>query len=60
MMKARTVYTVFCNTSHLWRLIVIGALLAVTGCGFQLKGSGLEGAQLEGTLLRLVSSQPRS
>ena len=43
MMNARTVYTVFCNTSHLWRLIVIGALLAVTGCGLQLKGSGLEG-----------------
>jgi LPS-assembly lipoprotein len=60
MMNTRTVYTVFCSTSHLWRLIVIGALLVVTGCGFQLKGSGSAGAQLEGTLLRLVSSQPRS
>jgi len=60
MMNTRTVYTVFCSTSHLWCLIVIGALLVMTGCGFQLKGSGSAGAQLEGMLLRLVSSQPRS
>ena len=58
-MNTRTVYTGFYSTSRLWRLIVIGALLVVTGCGFQLKGSGA-GAQLEGTSLRLVSSQPRS
>ena len=36
------------------------ALIILTGCGFQLKGTGSNNTQLQGLTIRLISSQPRA
>ena len=36
------------------------ALMTLTGCGFQLKGTGSNTTHLQGLTIRLVSSQPRA
>ena len=35
-------------------------VMALTGCGFQLKGTGSNNAQLQGMTIRLISNQPRA
>ena len=35
-------------------------VMALTGCGFQLKGTGPNNAQLQGMTIRLISNQPRA
>jgi LPS-assembly lipoprotein len=40
--------------------VLLAALIALAGCGFQLKGSGNADLALEGLTIRLISNQPRA
>jgi LPS-assembly lipoprotein len=40
--------------------LVLAGLVLLSGCGFQLKGSGGGATSLEGTTVRLISNQPRA
>ena len=42
------------------RCWVCAVALLLTGCGFQLKGSGNADLALEGLTIRLISNQPRA
>ena len=41
-------------------MLSVLALMTLTGCGFQLKGTGSNTTQLQGLTIRLVSGQPRA
>ena len=43
-----------------WVAVALIGVMALTGCGFQLKGTGSNNAQLKGMTIRLISNQPRA
>lgn len=43
-----------------WVAMALIGVMALTGCGFQLKGTGSNNAQLQGMTIRLISNQPRA